>query len=406
MRTVFLSVKRASEISRSDRFDFSSETTLALLAYCRANDWAGYDPYDALNSRVFRALPFLDFKTARLVLTQLIKRFPINLRPLLAIPKSHNPKGIALFLAAWLKLDRIGLVADDQTTDALTGRLLELRSPGWDASCWGYNFDWQTRSVLVPRGFPNIICTTFAANALLDAWERSQDSKAFEAALSAAEFIRKILFWRDGGSVACFCYTSLERSIVHNANLLGAAFLCRVARISGRTELFEPAFAAARYSVSRQQVDGAWDYGEAPTQHWIDNFHTGFNLSALRRICDFGETAEFEAPIRRGFDFYRAHFFRGDGAPRYYHDATYPIDIHSAAQSIITLVELRDLSVDNLDLARAVLAWTYANMRDRRGFFYFQKHPHLTVRIPFMRWSQAWMLLALASLCAQESAPV
>jgi hypothetical protein len=26
---------------------------LSLLAYCRANDWAGHDPYDALNSRIF-----------------------------------------------------------------------------------------------------------------------------------------------------------------------------------------------------------------------------------------------------------------------------------------------------------------------------------------------------------------
>jgi len=29
---------------------------LKLLAYCRANDWAGYDPYDALNSGIFKAL--------------------------------------------------------------------------------------------------------------------------------------------------------------------------------------------------------------------------------------------------------------------------------------------------------------------------------------------------------------
>jgi hypothetical protein len=28
-----------------------------LVAYCRANDWAGYDPYDA-HSSLFRALPF------------------------------------------------------------------------------------------------------------------------------------------------------------------------------------------------------------------------------------------------------------------------------------------------------------------------------------------------------------
>ena len=29
---------------------------LKLLAHCQANDWAGYDPYDAVNAPVFAAL--------------------------------------------------------------------------------------------------------------------------------------------------------------------------------------------------------------------------------------------------------------------------------------------------------------------------------------------------------------
>jgi hypothetical protein len=194
----------------------------------------------------------------------------------------------------------------------------------------------------------------------------------------------------------------LGRDEIHNANLLGAAFLCRVGRLSGERRFFEPALEAARYSVARQHNDGSWHYGEAPSQQWIDNFHTGFNLVALRRICEYGQTAEFESSLRRGFDFFRAHFFRKDGAPRYFYDATYPIDIHSVAQSLITLTELRDLGEDNGDLARAVLGWALRNMWDRRGYFYFQEHPHFTVRTSFMRWSQAWMLLALATLLSTD----
>jgi len=38
---------------------------LKLLAYCQANDWAGYDPYDAVNSRAFAALPFLNSRLPR-----------------------------------------------------------------------------------------------------------------------------------------------------------------------------------------------------------------------------------------------------------------------------------------------------------------------------------------------------
>src|SRR6266849_10578460 len=103
--------------------------TLKLLAYCRAEGWAGYDPYDALNSRVLEALPFLNARLPRIALTQLLKRSPVNVRPLALIPKTQNPKALALFLRALLKLADNG--PDDR--EALIGFLLErlqaLRSP-------------------------------------------------------------------------------------------------------------------------------------------------------------------------------------------------------------------------------------------------------------------------------------
>jgi hypothetical protein len=380
-----------------DNITILKETTLKLLEYCRTNGWAGYDPYDALNSRLFRALPFLNFKTARLILTQGVKRCPVNLRPLLLVPKSPNPKGIALFLSSLTQLSKIGLAGGNDVIGPLADKLLSMRSPGHRYSCWGYNFDWQQRTVLVPKGSPNIICSTFAANALLDAYEQTHESSWLSAAVSTAEFIRDVLFWREGGSKACFSYTLMGRDEIHNANLFGASFLCRVGRISGQKSFFEPALDAARYSVGQQHEDGSWDYGQAPSQRWIDNFHTGFNLVALRRIGEYAETAQFESSLRHGFAFYKAHFFRPDGAPKYYHNATYPIDIHSVAQSIITLVDLREFAEDNLDLTHSVLKWAMANMWDPRGFFYYQKWPYLKVHTSFMRWSQAWMLLALAT---------
>ncbi len=371
---------------------------LDLLAYCRANDWSGYDPYDALNSRVFRSLPFLDFRLARLALTQGVKRSPVNLRPLLLVPRTPNPKGIALFLTSATKLSRTIAPEAAGLVPALAGKLLSLRSPGRPRSCWGYNFDWQQRFDLVPQGSPNIVCTTFAGNALLDANERSPEPAWPEAAVSAADFILEELSSRDGRGRLRFRYTLVGDDEVHNANLLGASYLCRVGRISGDRKYVEPALEAARFSVARQHDDGSWAYGEAPTQQWIDNFHTGFNLVALRRIRDDAGTGEFDPAIRKGFDFFKTRFFREDGAPKYFHDAAYPIDIHSAAQSIITLTEFADFGTDNVELASAVLAWTLEHLRSPKGYFYFQKRPRLTVRTPFMRWSQAWMLLALATL--------
>jgi hypothetical protein len=179
-----------------------------------------------------------------------------------------------------------------------------------------------------------------------------------------------------------------------------------VRRQTGLDELLEPALAVARYSVGRQRSDGSWLYGEAATQAWVDNFHTGFNLCALAAIGRDAGTSEFDASLRSGFDFYRANFFRADGAPKYYADATYPIDIHSVAQSIVTLCDLKDLHRDSMPLALSVYEWAMAHMWDPRGYFYYRVLRLLTVKIEYMRWGQAWMLFALAHLLAAAGSGV
>jgi hypothetical protein len=159
----------------------------------------------------------------------------------------------------------------------------------------------------------------------------------------------------------------------------------------------------ARYSAAQQQLDGSWFYGESESQKWIDNFHTGYNLCALRSLSDSLETTEFDACIRRGYDFYRNHFFREDGATSYFHNRVYPIDIHSVAQSIITLLTFQDLDPSNKNLTDSVTRWAMEHMWDERGFFYYRVLRTCTIRTSYMRWSQAWMLLALANRVNQEA---
>lgn len=392
-------------------FDDVKSVTLKLLAYCRANDWAGYDPYDALNSPVIKYLPFLNFRLPRIALTQTLKRSPLNFRPLLLIPKTENPKAIALFLMAFLKLKRAGLLEDENLIPLMIEKLINLRSPNNPSNsnnsywCWGYSFPWQTRTILVPRGAPNLVCTAFVANALLDAYESSGESRYLNMAASAAEYVVNELYWTDGDSTACFSYPLPSLQIrVHNANFLGAALLCRVHKHTGEKKLLEPALRVARYSAAKQQGDGSWDYGESSSQRWIDNFHTGYNLCALRAISEYAVTSEFEPNIRRGFEFFKRHFFRDDGAAKYFHDRTFPLDIHSVAQSIITLLAFKGLDENNVNLAFSVFEWAMAHMWDQQGYFYYQVLPYFKNKISYMRWSQAWILLALATLLEHSHA--
>jgi len=105
--------------------------------------------------------------------------------------------------------------------------------------------------------------------------------------------------------------------------------------------------------------------------------------------------------LRRGFEYYRNQFFTDASAPRYFHNRTYPIDIHSVAQSIITLLSFKDLDESNVPMAFSVFRWAMTHMWDPRGYFYYQVYPFCTIRIPYMRWSQAWMCMALSTLLEQ-----
>jgi hypothetical protein len=370
-----------------------------LFAYCRNNHWAGHDPYDALNSSLLDVVPLLNFRLPRLVLTQVLKRSPVNVRGLLRVPKSQNPKALALFLTALLRAPCLAPVGRDEVVDQLTEQLLALRSPEARYWSWGYSFPWQTRTELVPRWSPNLVCTSFVAEAFLDLYDRRADSRYLSIAVSGAEYILDQLYWCRGSAIGGFSYPLPSvRNQVHNANLLAAALFLRVYAYTGERRFLTPALTAARYSVAQQRADGSWAYGEAPSQQWIDNFHTGYNLCALRKIGNHLHSGEFAPAIARGFNFFKKHFLREDGAVRYFHDRTYPIDIHCVAQSIITLEAFRDVDPGCLTLASRIFWWARANMWNDDGFFAYRKLRGGTIWISYMRWSQAWMVMAMASL--------
>src|SRR5918997_7152930 len=84
-----------------------------LADWCRERGYAGSDPFDALNSRVFQATPLRRSRVARIAWTQLFKRSPLNLRPLALVPAGRNAKGTALFALAWLSRLRAARIEGD-----------------------------------------------------------------------------------------------------------------------------------------------------------------------------------------------------------------------------------------------------------------------------------------------------
>jgi hypothetical protein len=53
---------------------------------------------------------------------------------------------------------------------------------------------------------------------------------------------------------------------------------------------------------------------------------------------------------------------------------------------------------EHREFADTIAAYTIENMQDARGYFYYQKFPAYTNKISYMRWSNAWMTVALSSI--------
>ena len=372
-----------------------------LFSWCREHDFAGHDPFDALNSRLFQSTPLAQSRNARLIWTQLVKRSPSDFRTLARVPAERNAKGIALFtLAQIANYRRTKTEESEKEVHSFLSGLLSMKLQGYSGACWGYNFDWQNRNFFAPRDTPTIVPTAFAARAFI---ETGQD-EYLATARSVCDFIlRDLPRTVDNETELCFSYAPNSNTQIFNASLLAAEVLASVGKLTGEHELFEHAQRATRYVVNNQRQDGSWFYGTGPKQLWIDNFHTAYILFSLKRIIEvapFG--SEFQPALERGYEFWKNNFFLAEGWPKYYHDDPYPADAHAAASAIVTFLECAELDKNASSLARKVASWTIQNLRDSRGFFYYQRRRFYTVRKPYMRWTQAWMLYALARLLEEQ----
>jgi hypothetical protein len=401
-----------------------------LWKWCRTEGFAGYDPYDGLNSRLFQATPFKNSRTARLAWIQFHKRSPFNFRSLAGVPRERNAKAIALFaLAALADFRRNPTKENEIEARELLDDLIWMSLKGFKGACWGYNFDWQSRSFFLPRGTPTIVPTAFAARALCEAAEVISRDEYLPFARTICDFILNDLNRsEETNDEVCFSYSPLDQTRVFNASLLAGEVLATVGGHLGEQSLIDWAMKVALYVVRRQRADGSWAYGADSHQGWSDNFHTAYILTSLSRIVESSQVGkggsppqlrdidrareqaalpdlresdglpDFQSALLRGYEFWVDRFFLINGWPKYFPDRLYPAEVHSTASAIVALVELRGRIPNTMLLAGTIAGWALENLHNPRGYFHHQSRRFYKVRIPYMRWSEAWMMYALARL--------
>jgi hypothetical protein len=373
------------------------------FSWLEQNGWAGYDPYDVRGTALFFRMNRNRYTSTAFKALSFL--FPMAMRRCLQVRRTINPKAVALIAHAYLDLYALnGEQHDLNEAQKALAWLENNSSPGYSGRCWGYPFDWDSRT-FIPAGTPSSVVTSVAVEALLRAYDILGHSHYLQVARSCAEFIARDLH-RDEVSAdeLCFSYTPLDTWHVHNANLFSCATLARVGRLSGTHEWDDWVRRGTAYTLNAQRDDGAWFYWGLPDRmlHMVDHYHTGYVLRCLDMIDRATTLPRIAGAIERGYRFYREHLFTPDGIPKHREHSLHPVDIHSCAEAMICLTALGQRVPEGLELARRVAWWTVEHMQAPDGHFYYRRYPRLTIRIPFVRWSQAWILRALTSVLAAE----
>lgn len=375
----------------------------ATLEYARERNYTGADYADGMSSKVLGSVPFNN-KWVNLLVQETVKRFPVDIRPVLGVEHRQSYKGTALFAMANRRAAT--LTGDDyyaREHRRLLQWLVDNRSTGYAGFCGGHQHALQELDRRIEPGTPDVVSTSYATRALLDAGER--EGEFYDLALSAADFLVDDLQYSSINQGARLRYRPTDdgRRFVLNANALAARTFLDLYKAKGDPGYRRRADALLRYVASEQTDSGGWMYTDPPNASHLtmDSHHNGFVLESFLWHRHVTESNEFSTVIERGLAFYRDTLFEPDGTPNWDESSTYPRDIHAAAQGIVTFVAAGDF-----EFARRILRWTVRHLYAGDGQFFYQRRRAYTKPITLMRWCQAWMAYAIACLLAARTRPL
>ncbi|MBI2280373.1 MAG: hypothetical protein HYU68_06750 [Bacteroidetes bacterium] len=375
------------------------------MKHCiESENFKGYDPYDTLNATI----PFHWLgKWGPILAIQFQKRNPFNIRKLLGIKKAHNPKAMGLFLHAYsLQYQQEKNEETLQKMEFFFNWLLENRAKGYDEFCWGYNFDWASPVKFLKKYSPTIVVSGFIAKGIFEYYQATQNQKAIEVLKSIGDFIQNQLTWTKNEKGYCVSYSTQAVDCCYNANMLGAELFARLFYLTNENNYKELAQKMTDFTIAYQQKDGHWNYSidiKTGKERIQIDFHQGYILDSIHYVNQYcGENKVYLNALKSGVEYYYTKQFKQNGQSIFRVPTESPVEIHNQSQGIITLTRLSYLSDKYTNFAETIAIWTIQNMQNKNGYFYYKKYPFYTIKTPFMRWSQAWMLLALTELTVSK----
>lgn len=137
-------------------------------------------------------------------------------------------------------------------------------------------------------------------------------------------------------------------------------------------------------------------------RYYVDHYHSGFEIRSLYSIWKLTDNEDVYKALKLYYKFYLKNLFTDEKTPKMTPKSKYPINIHSCAEAILcTSMLIKDFPQGKEYLINS-LKWTVENMQTKEGWFIYMirdiKGLKWKIKIPYIRWGQAWMLRGFTCL--------
>lgn len=389
------------------------KATKKLIRWIENSDYKGYDPYDIWENKLAifsvrygsktltkgKTIPFA--RILRGIFHYLDKLSPEELRHLLSVKKRINAKGMGLFASSYLNLYQITRQKSylDKSVRILQW-LVNNGNENFGGIGWGYPFHWQSKKY-IPRYTPSAVVTSIVGDAFFKYWQFRKEDWARKTIEKIIEFFMSGLNVDHlGPDELCFSYTPLDKLHVHNANLFVSDFLIRTYTVTKNDYQLEMGKKALNYTINQQNPNGSFYYYGYPEKVMskIDHFHTGFVILSLKHIWENNREKRVYQSLKKCFKHYLDELFL-NGIPKFRPSTFYPVDIHSLTVAIITLANMKSWDSRVPYYLKSTIEYALNEFQDTTGYFYYSIEKigpiKWKVKFPYIRWAEAWMLLAL-----------
>ena len=278
--------------------------------------------------------------------------------------------------------------------------LKRTRCSGYHHYCWGYPFDWETRTGTIKAGTPLITTVPYVYEAFRQVQQIDGCTQWLEIMHSIAEHAATDYQDTKTSERGFSCtYTPIvgDQGGVINASAY-RAFLMTIAGIDFADKHYTRiAERNLNFVLESQNSDGSWYYSIDGKRDFVDHFHTCFVLKALAKIEALTGDDNCTRAIKRGMEYYVSNLLDEEGLPKPFSRrprlTVYRRELYDYAECINLAVLLKGRFVA-LDKA-AAKAINLSDWQQRGGAFRARQLYLGWDNTPMHRWAQAQFFRSL-----------